>query len=102
MQKEKVTPLDNKAALEAILEHSKGIVGAVPEMRLLEALSRYAITTLEARRYFDIYDCPALVFQLRKQGHQISKHWQIVIAEAGEDHRVGLYLDESGAGYGVT
>jgi hypothetical protein len=45
-------------------------------------------------RYLDVYHCPARVLQLRKQGWKIATHWQTVITEAGEKHRVGLYALE--------
>jgi hypothetical protein len=57
-------------------------------------LSRFPVTTFEAMRYVDVYHCPARVLQLRKKGWRIATHWQTVITEAGEKHRVGLYLLE--------
>jgi hypothetical protein len=97
MQKEKATPPEKRAALEAIRAQSKGTANAAQAKRLLEALGRYAVTTFEAMRYLDVYHCPARVLQLRKQGHRITTHWQTVVTEAGEKHRVGLYVLESGA-----
>jgi hypothetical protein len=60
--------------------------------------ARYSINTFEAMRYLDVYHCPARILQLRKQGHNIITHWQTVVTEAGERHRVGLYVLNSGAG----
>lgn len=99
MTKEKATSPEKKAALEAIRAQSKGTAGAAQAKRLLEALRAYAINTFEASRYLDVYYCPARVLQLRKQGYKIATHWQTVITEAGEKHRVGLYVLESGAGH---
>jgi hypothetical protein len=97
MTKEKATSPEKKAALAAIRAEFKGTASRSQAARLLEALSRYSITTFEAMRYLDVYHCPARILQLRKQGHKIVTHWQTVITEAGEKHRVGLYALESGA-----
>lgn len=96
MQKEKVTSPEKRAALEAIRAQSKGTAGAAQAKRLLEALRNFSITTFEAMRYLDVYHCPARVLQLRKQGHKIATHWESVVTEAGETHRVGLYVLENG------
>lgn len=99
MEKEKATPPEKRAALEAIRDEFKGTQGSTQAARLLEGLSRFSITTFEAMRYLDVYHCPARILQLRKQGHKIETHWQTVITEAGERHRVGLYAMESGASH---
>lgn len=96
MTKEKATPSEKRAALEAIRAQSKGTASRAQADRLLEALGRFAVTTFEAMRYLDVYHCPARILQLRKQGYKITTHWQTVITEAGEKHRVGLYVLESG------
>lgn len=92
MDKNKATSPEKKAALEAIRADFKGTANHSQASRLLEALSRYSITTFEAMRYLDVYHCPARILQLRKQGHKIITLWQTVITESGERHRVGLYL----------
>ena len=92
MEKNKATSPEKKAALEAIREQFKGTGSRSQATRLLEALSRYPITTFEAMRYLDVYHCPARILELRRQGHNIITHWQTVITESGERHRVGLYL----------
>ncbi len=99
MQKEKATSFEKKAALKIIREQFNGISSARQCERLLEALSRWSINTYEASRYLDVYHCPARVLQLRKRGYKIITHWQTVITEAGEKHRVGLYVLESGASH---
>lgn len=96
MDKNKATSPEKKAALEAIRTQFNGTGARSQAARLLEALSRLAITTFEAMRYLDVYHCPARILQLRKQGHKIVTHWQTVITEAGVKHRVGLYMLESG------
>ena len=92
MEKNKATSPEKKAALEAIRDEFKGTASHSQAARLLEGLSRYPITTFEAMRYLDVYHCPARILQLRKRGHKIITHWQTVITESGQRHRVGLYL----------
>ncbi len=99
MEKNKATSPEKKAALEAIRAEFNGTNNCSQAARLFEALSRFSITTFEAMRYLDVYHCPARVLQLRKQGHHITTHWQTVVTEAGEKHRVGLYVLESGASH---
>ena len=98
MQKEEATSPEKKAALETIRCEFKGTASRSQAARLLEALSRFSLTTFEAMRYLDVYHCPARVLQLRKQGHSITTHWKTVVTEAGEKHRVGLYV-LAGAGH---
>ena len=92
MEKNKATSPEKKAALEAIRDEFKGTDSRSQAARLLEALSRFSITTFEAMRYLDVYYCPARIMELRRQGYNIITHWQTVITESGERHRVGLYL----------
>jgi hypothetical protein len=94
MAKEKATSPEKKAALKKIRSDFKGTASHSQRARLLEALSRYAVTTFEAMRYLDVYHCPARILQLRKQGYQITTHWQTVETESGDKHRVGLYVLE--------
>ena len=94
MEKNKATSPEKKAALEAIRAEFKGTSSDTQCARLLEALSRYSITTFEAMRYLDVYHCPARILQLRKAGHRILTHRQIVVTEAGVRHCVGLYTRE--------
>ena len=96
MKKEKATSPEKKAALETIRSNYKGTTCRTQADRLLEALRRFPITTFEAMRYLDVYYCPARVHQLRKRGHRIATHWQIVVTESGTKHRVGLYVLEGG------
>jgi hypothetical protein len=94
MTKEKATSSEKKAALEMIRSEFKGNASHSQRARLLEALSRYSVTTFEAMRYLDVYHCPARILQLRKQGYKIATHWQTVETESGDTHRVGLYVLE--------
>lgn len=95
MKKEKATSPEKKAALEKIRSEFKGAASKSQRARLLEALSRYSINSFEASRYLDVYHCPARILQLRKLGYRITTHWQTVETEAGETHRVGLYVLEA-------
>ena len=92
MEKYQATSTEKKAELESIRDKLKGTASHSQAARLLEALSRYSITTFEAMRYLDVYYCPARIMELRRQGYNIITHWQTVITESGERHRVGLYL----------
>ena len=78
-------------ALHLIRDHYPGVSSAVQCVRLRAALSRFSVTTFEAMRFLDVYDPRARVMQLRNQGEAIDTHWQTVITEAGERHRVGRY-----------
>ena len=98
-QKNRATSFEKKAALQGIRDEFKGTASRSQAARLLHALSQYSITTFEAMRYLDVYHRPARILQLRKQGHKIITHWQTVITEADERHRVGLYVLESRAGH---
>ena len=92
MEKNTPTSPEKKATLEAIRDEFKGTASHSQSARLLEALLRFPVTTYEAMRYLDVYHCPARILQLRQRGHKIITHWQTVITESGEHHRVGLYL----------
>ena len=54
MEKNKATSPEKKAALEAIRDEFKGTDSRSQALRLLEALSRYPITTFKAMRYLDV------------------------------------------------
>jgi hypothetical protein len=95
-EKEWATPSEKKAALELITKEFKGNASDTQCNRLLAALGLFGITTFEAMRYLDIYHVPARILQLRQRGFKIVTHWQTVITEAGEKHRVGLYVLQGG------
>ena len=94
MDEKKTTPPEKRAALEAIRTEFKGTANNTQCARLLAALARYSVSTFEAMRYLDVYHCPARILQLRKSGHCITTHWQTVVTESGEKHRVGMYMRE--------
>lgn len=62
-------------------------------LRVREVLQRgHSLTTFEASRYLDVYYCPARIHEIRSEGLEVETHWANVLTEAGEVHRVGMYL----------
>ena len=96
MNQKNATSFEKKAALKLIRNQYTGISAKQQCARLKMALASWSINTFEAMRYLDVYHAPARILQLRKQGDNIKLHWQIVVTEAGEKHRVGLYVLQSG------
>ncbi len=61
--------------------------------RLLEALSRRPISTIEARRDLDILHPAGRVKELRhNEGHQILTAWSYEPTDCGKLHRVARYV----------
>ena len=61
--------------------------------RLLEALSRHPISTIEARRDLDILHPAGRVKELRhNEGHQILTAWSHEPTDCGRLHRVARYV----------
>ena len=85
-------------ALHLLRNLHPGVSSEVQCARIRSALSQFSLTTFEAMRYLDVYDPRARVMQLRNKGEAIDTHWQTVITEAGERHRVGRYTLRTGAG----
>lgn len=85
------TPKHKRTALAAICRAYPGTTNTVQCTRILAALAQFSITTFEAMRYLDCYDPRARVMQLRNAGEVIDTHWQTIITESGDKHRVGLY-----------
>ncbi len=90
-----VTPYEKTSVLEAIRSKHVGNDCGSQCKRLLEALQKFAITTFEAMRLLDVYYAPARIKELRDDGYKIVTHWQTVITESGQKHRVGLYVLQS-------
>ncbi|WP_412548887.1 helix-turn-helix domain-containing protein [Ralstonia pseudosolanacearum] len=60
--------------------------------RLLAALRRGPVTTIEARRDLDILMPAARVFELRhREGYDIALYWVQEATQAGRLHRVARY-----------
>ena len=60
--------------------------------RLLKALRKSPLNTLEARRTLDILHPAARVQELRDRGHKIVTHWQVEVTDCGQEHRVASYV----------
>ena len=60
--------------------------------RLLEALRKRNMTTLQARHKLDILHPGARVFELRKLGHNIVTYRKVEATECGNLHRVAYYV----------
>lgn len=86
------TPSDKRHALAAIRRAYPGNTTVAQCERIRAALSRFNITTFEAMRYLDCYDPRARVMQLRRSGEAIDTHWQAIVTESGDRHRVGMYV----------
>ena len=89
---------DKIEALHLVRDRHPGVSSAVQCTRIRMALSQFSLTTFEAMRYLDVYDPRARVMQLRNAGEAIDTHWQNVVTEAGESHRVGVYTLRPNAG----
>jgi hypothetical protein len=92
------TPPEKRDVLLEILDASPGNSGAAQRERILMALARFGLNTDEIRRYLDCYDARKRVSELRQAGYAITTHWQTIITEAGERHRVGLYILNTAGG----
>jgi len=86
---------DKREALASILAAHPGNSCATQCDRIMDALSRFSLTTFEAMRHLDVYDPRARVMQLRHAGERITTHWRRIETEAGQSHRVGVYVLES-------
>ncbi len=60
--------------------------------RLLPALIKAPLSTLDARKYHDIMHPAARVQELRKRGHLIDTVWTDDFTSEGKLHRVALYI----------
>lgn len=66
--------------------------------RLLDALRRESLTTLEARSKLDVLHPAARVMELRRRGHSIVTVWTVDITTEGRPHRVARYILRQGEG----
>jgi len=88
-----VTPPEKIKKLRHIRRMWPGTSCDVQRLRIRTALSLYALNTYEIQRYLDCYDPPARIWELRHlEQTPINMHRQIVETEAGERHRVGVYV----------
>lgn len=89
---DKKIPPHKEAALKHICEKYKGNTLKQQCQRLLVALETFKINTFEASRGLSIYDPPARILQLRKQGISIETVWEYIFDENGVRHRIGCYV----------
>ncbi len=72
--------------------HSADLSAAAQRARLLAALRKGPVTTLEARREPDILHPAMRVLELREQGHDIQTVWTRQETYGGVRHRVARYV----------
>lgn len=66
---------------------------AAQRQRLLEALRKGPISTIEARRDLDIMMPAARIFELRhEEGHNIGTFWVFRHTAPGQLHRIAQYI----------
>lgn len=103
MSKEKQNPAGGPGFAKKVVSDDKSIVPSPAEngndnsasaqrFRLLAALSKSSVTTLEARRFLDVLHPAARVMELRRMGFEIVTVWTIDVTSEGREHRVARYL----------
>lgn len=65
---------------------------AAQQQRLLAALQRGPVSTLEARADLDILHPAGRAKELRRMGYRIETHWIERPTDCGKLHRVGEYI----------
>jgi hypothetical protein len=84
---------DEKAkTFKVILDTYPGNSVEQQRTRIVAALTLWPLTTFEMMRGLDVYYPPSRIKELRNSGYTIKTLRQEVTTEAGEDHRVGLYM----------
>lgn len=66
--------------------------GAIQCARLLEALRRAPVTSIEAREAFGLLHPAGRVCDLRKRGYAIDTLWRTDLDAQGRKHRVAVYV----------
>ncbi len=84
-QNKQANPSDNSSALQ--------------RQKLLAALRKSPMSTLEIRRELDILGVAPRIFELKARGYKIITHWVHEATDSGNIHKIALYvlLGESGA-----
>lgn len=85
------TSSEKRDALLAIRDAHAGNAGAAQEQRLLAALEKFPVSSLEASRLLDCYHPPARILNLRKRGHEILTSRVRQLTESGKAHCIGVY-----------
>lgn len=90
----KAAPYEEAAKSQKHAESSANSAAAQRE-RILVALRRSPLTTLEARRLLDVLHPAARVQELRDRGYQIMTAWKQDYTAEGRQHRVAQYVLQS-------
>jgi hypothetical protein len=91
-------PPERIAQLHAIRDLHLGQSGATQRKRMREALETLgSVTTFEAMRHLDIFDPRPRKLELVRMGLDIITLRRYQQTEAGERHRIGLYVLRKGA-----
>lgn len=93
------TSVEKQAALSKILHDHPGVRNAQQRLRLRLALSKFPISTHEARLFLDVYSAPPRVRELRLQGDCIVTSFARVTLETGIEHRLGVYGLQTPTGF---
>jgi len=87
----------DKTTIESARDKANNNSAAAQRLRLLEALKRGAVSTIQARRDLDIMMPGTRIFELRhSEDHDINTVWVIEETEAGKPHRVAQYVLQAG------
>ncbi|OLN29861.1 hypothetical protein DVDV_0858 [Desulfovibrio sp. DV] len=95
---EKGIVCDDKPILHSPTENGNDNSASAQRSRLLAALIKGPVSTLKARREYDILHPAARVQELRNRGHLIDTVWTDDVTAEGNVHRVALYLYRGKAG----
>lgn len=82
----------DKALVPSPAENDNNNSASAQCARLLPALIKAPLSTLDARKYHDIMHPAARVQELRKRGHLIDTVWTDDFTSEGKLHRVALYI----------
>ncbi|EKO37942.1 MAG: hypothetical protein B193_3375 [Solidesulfovibrio magneticus str. Maddingley MBC34] len=83
---------DDKPILPSPADLCNDNSASAQRSRLLAALIKGPVSTLDARKFHDILHPAARVQELRNRGHLIDTVWTDDFTSEGNPHRVALYL----------
>ncbi len=89
-EKEKAAPTTKTALPKSQTKHS-GNSAFAQRLRLLDALRKRPMSTIEIRRELDILGVAQRIMELRCRGYRIDRNWIDVATDCGKLHRVALY-----------
>ena len=90
-----IAPRNSEAKAQGLIEIRNQFMGnsrADQAMRLREALRRFSVSTLEARRYLDIMHPAGRVQELREGGNDIDTLRITERSDVGRPHCVAVYV----------